>query len=377
MLPSGGDYGARLAALLPTISAALKAGKVSGALFVVVDGLGWANLRSRAATVSGLVPAACAQNLHDLTAKRIETVAPSTTAAALTSITTGKLPGEHGLLGYRMLDPDTRQIKTTLSDWQHVTNFRDWQRSQTVFEQLSAAGIVARVYGRKAHAHSDFTQAVLTGAEYVATATIEDRLLAALAQLRDVGGLAYVYIDELDKAGHEAGWGTELWLHRLCQLDTAIGDVLAGLSNKYGFALTADHGMVNIPKTGQRQIEELGCIPEGTLIGGEPRFRSLYLPDPEQAEHVVAELKAVEGGSLLVGTKAQWLHAGVFGAVDPENTDRIGDVLFSSRKRVAYYTENEKPEVRLMVGQHGGFDDDERGVPLLTAGAWRARFPFA
>src|SRR3954451_24694950 len=32
----------------------------------------------------------------------ITTVAPSTTATAVTSITTGLTPGEHGLVGYRM-----------------------------------------------------------------------------------------------------------------------------------------------------------------------------------------------------------------------------------------------------------------------------------
>ena len=32
----------------------------------------------------------------------ITTVAPSTTATALTSITTGLTPGEHGLVGYRI-----------------------------------------------------------------------------------------------------------------------------------------------------------------------------------------------------------------------------------------------------------------------------------
>src|SRR5690606_37154916 len=32
----------------------------------------------------------------------IDSVCPTTTATALTSITTGKAPGEHGLIGYRM-----------------------------------------------------------------------------------------------------------------------------------------------------------------------------------------------------------------------------------------------------------------------------------
>ena len=34
--------------------------------------------------------------------KRIMTVAPTTTATALTSLTTGRPPGEHGIIGYKI-----------------------------------------------------------------------------------------------------------------------------------------------------------------------------------------------------------------------------------------------------------------------------------
>ena len=37
-----------------------------------------------------------------MSAVPITTVAPSTTATALTSISTGLAPGEHGVIGYRM-----------------------------------------------------------------------------------------------------------------------------------------------------------------------------------------------------------------------------------------------------------------------------------
>ena len=60
----------------------------------VLDGLGWDQLnqhRHVAPTIAGM------------SGGRISTVAPTTTATALTSISTGLTPGEHGLIGYRML----------------------------------------------------------------------------------------------------------------------------------------------------------------------------------------------------------------------------------------------------------------------------------
>ena len=60
---------------------------------LVLDGLGWNQFKDHQ------------DNLRFLTegsATAITTVAPSTTASALTSITTGVPPGEHGVIGYKI-----------------------------------------------------------------------------------------------------------------------------------------------------------------------------------------------------------------------------------------------------------------------------------
>ncbi len=59
----------------------------------VLDGLGWEQLQAR----RSLAPM-----LSGMMGGPILTVAPSTTATALTSITTGLTPGEHGVVGYRV-----------------------------------------------------------------------------------------------------------------------------------------------------------------------------------------------------------------------------------------------------------------------------------
>ncbi len=62
-------------------------------VLLVLDGLGWDQLeahRDLMPTVSAMVGGP------------IHTVAPTTTATALCSITTGLTPAEHGLIGYRM-----------------------------------------------------------------------------------------------------------------------------------------------------------------------------------------------------------------------------------------------------------------------------------
>ena len=65
--------------------------------------------RSRLAPAPG--PSPPAPTLTGLTGRSITTVAPSTTSAALTSITTGLPPGEHGVVGYRVaVDNDVMNV---------------------------------------------------------------------------------------------------------------------------------------------------------------------------------------------------------------------------------------------------------------------------
>ena len=63
-------------------------------VLLVLDGLGWEQLQDR----RQLMPV-----LTRCPAAPITTVAPTTTATALSSIATGLTPAEHGLLGYRMM----------------------------------------------------------------------------------------------------------------------------------------------------------------------------------------------------------------------------------------------------------------------------------
>ncbi|NCX60000.1 MAG: PglZ domain-containing protein, partial [Actinobacteria bacterium] len=66
-------------------------------VLLVIDGLGWHQLRDRVAARPTLAPTLAAMQGGSIT-----TVSPTTTVTALTSIATGATPGEHGLVGYRI-----------------------------------------------------------------------------------------------------------------------------------------------------------------------------------------------------------------------------------------------------------------------------------
>ena len=389
MLPTPTDNGARLAAILPTGLACLAAGAGSTAaetldlafagapaaasepapipelpelrslVLIVVDGLGHANLQERSGH---------ARTILSMPGRRIETVAPSTTGAALTTLTTGRLPGTHGLIGYRIRHPE-QGLVTTLRDWDGIDPIRSWQRAEPLFGLAGRMGIRPIAIGRPAHADGGLTRAILSDAEYLGGPRIEDRFALASQAVRGPDPvLAYLYIDELDKAGHEQGWGSDAWIARLEQFDAALDGFLRGLPGGVGVVLTADHGMVDVPQEAQILLDD-EAIPGVELIGGEPRFRSLYLEPGADPEAVARDVEARLGKLAWVGTRDRAIADGWFGEVHPTVAPRLGEVLVAARKQVAFTLRGDDPRALAMVGQHGSLSAEERGIPLRLGGA--------
>ena len=379
MLPTTADNGARLAAILPSGIAAVARGlgaSVPDALafaddpeltplgsfvMIVVDGLGSANLAERA----GHAPA-----LSRLPRKRIETVTPSTTGAALTSLLTGRLPGEHGLVGYRIRHPELGLV-TTLTEWAGIGDRRAWQAADPLFHQARAIGARAVAIGRPAHASGGLTESILGGAEYLAGQRIEDRFALASRVLREAEpAVVYLYVDELDKAAHEFGWHSEQWVRRLEQFDASLDGFLRGLPGRVGVVVTADHGMVDVASHQQVMLDaDPELLRDVVDVGGEPRFRSLYLREGADPQRVADAWAEAEGARAWVTTRDAAIASGCFGEVRPGVAERLGDVIIAARKRVAYYLSTDEARALAMVGQHGSFTDEERGVPLALGGA--------
>lgn len=342
----------------------------SGVVVVVVDGLGASNLQARAGH---------ARFLSSRMAKRdvIRTVLPSTTAAALASLTTGRLPGEHGLVGYRALDAANDRLVNQLSGWDAAMVPETWQRCPTIFEQASDRGIETFAIGAARYADSGFTRAVLRGAEYRVAASIEDRFAEALDLLN--GGterLVYLYVPELDQASHAHGWESDRWLGLLEQVDAEIAAFEQRMPRTAGLLVTADHGVVDVPAHRHVLIDSRPGLVDGVRhVGGEPRFLSLYLePDLGAGERaaLLDRWREAEGHRAWVLSRDEAIDTGVYGLVDDEVRPRIGDILVAARSGIAFYDARE-PDRRAesMVGQHGSLTDEETRVPLVRGGAFR------
>ncbi len=377
MLPTPGAGGPTLADVLPSCVASLEGAPnrlelpaAERVVVVLVDGLGSAALRARAGHARTLAAGLGKRTI-------ISSGFPTTTAAALATLTTGGRPGEHGIVGYTALVPELGEVVNQLSGWSAAMQPATWQRLPTLFERMRAAGVPSNTIGPAKYADSGLTHAILRGADYVTAGTIAERFAAA-RRLFDEGGrrLVYLYVPELDQLAHARGWESDRWLATLELLDAEYARFTSTLRRGEGLVLTADHGVVDVPATGHILFGETPELVAGVRkVGGDPRCLQLYLgPDATTDARIrLAEAwRERESSRAWIATREEAIAAGWFGPVDPEVEPRIGDVIVAARKLVAYYDGRGGDQAgRSMVGQHGSLTPEETLVPLLRAGAYR------
>ena len=330
---------------------------VKRSVVILVDGLGSHNLTARSAH---------ARNIATLSRTDVLSGFPTTTAAALSTLMTGRSPGETGMVGYAIRDPSTGAIVNQLSGLDAIDVSR-WQPLPTLWE--INADVPAAILSSPRYRDSGLTRAILRGAPYVDVKTYADRLGALddfFTEHRT--GIAYIYIPELDMAAHASGVQSDQWIRKLEELDGFVADVRRRLNESDGLLITADHGVIDVLPTRHLMVPAESRLLDGVTVGGEPRFLHLYSDQPEDTLSLWRES---EGSRAHVVSRDEAIAAGWFGTVTDVARDRIGDVLVTPRGESVYYIDGVATTQSLaMVGQHGGLSRTETLVPLLRGGAY-------
>jgi hypothetical protein len=304
----------------------------------------------------------------------LDSTFPSTTAAALASFGTGLPPGQHGMVGYDVLDPDQDKVVNMLGNWDAKVDPAEWQPFPTVFERVADSVNVTTV-SLPQFGNSPMTQAALRGGNFVSAVTAHARTAAA-AEAMDTAGpsLMYFYVNELDKAGHRHGCQSEQWEHQLEELDATVKRLHASLPAGTTVLLTADHGMLDVPEQQRIDFAADASLVDGVRhTAGEPRMVHLYLEDPADAsarERLLGAWRARFGDRIWAFTREDAIAAGLFGTLRPAVGPRIGDIMIAARDALALYdTRRGRPAAMEVVGQHGSLTKAEREVPLLCFAA--------
>ena len=336
---------------------------------ILVDGLGSQNLKAAAGHAPFL-------NQALARTKPISCGFPSTTATSITSFATGLTGGEHGLVGYKVFERQQGVSVNLLTGWGPTADPMAWQPNETVTQKAARIGVAPFVIGPAAYAESGFTAATMRGAEYLPAKSISDRVDRAIGLLQQhkEDFLAYLYIPELDQAAHGFGVSSDRWLHQLEELDSQVKRLTAALGRTDAVLLTADHGVVDVPKHRQLLIDEAGVDWSLALdVSGDPRVNFIYLHEPATAADFASELQLWLGEQALALTKQQVLDAGWYGTVNDVAATRMPDIFALAVKQVAlYHREYAQSKSLEMIGQHGALSATELNIPLLGWGAFGA-----
>jgi predicted AlkP superfamily pyrophosphatase or phosphodiesterase len=318
---------------------------------LVLDGLGWDQLqhnRHLAPTLAGL------------SGGRITTVAPTTTATALSSIATGLTPGEHGLIGYRMVLGGA------------VLNVLRWSAAGVDQRRIHPPADVQRFPAFLGHTvpvvspwelcSSAFSEAHLRGSVPVGWRAASSLPIDVAHQLRAGETVVYAYYGGIDKIAHERGFG-EYYDAELRTADRLVADVLELLPPGAAVLVTADHGQVEV---GDRVIKPSAELLDHTVLqSGEGRFRWLHAK-----RGAAGDLRAAASDELgntgWVKTRNELIEEGWFGpTVAPDVASRLGDVAVIAFEPVSYDDPDDRGPFDL-VCRHGSVTSAEVYVPLLA-----------
>ncbi len=130
--------------------------------------------------------------------------------------------------------------------------------------------------------------------------------------------------------------------------------------------MTADHGMLDLPKDDRFDVEsEPAMLTDVVVFAGEARFRHLYTRSGTEQE-VAARWRDRLGDQALVLTRDEAEAAGWFGQIEDAVRPRIGDVLVASLGDFGVFSSRHFAIELLMSGFHGSVTPAEMRIPLLV-----------
>ena len=329
------------------------------ACLLIVDGLGWELLRAHPAASPFLSELA-------LNSKPITAGFPATTVTSLSSLYTGCPPGQHGMLGYKILVPGKNFLLNALR-WDSRVDPRRWQPLPTIYERATAAGIAAMHVAQGSHRGTGLNIAMMRGADFRPADSMGALAAQAAAALWENGrALVTVYHGDLDHTGHVFGVGSDAWYNQLAHVDKLAEQLAGALPSGTCMYVTADHGMVDVGPEDKFDVDATPELRSGlALLGGEPRARHLYARRGA-ASDLLATWRQVLGDRAWVLSRDEAIKEGWFGPVDAAMANRIGDVVVAPTGSLAIVATRAEPGESALFGMHGSLTASEQLVPALT-----------
>jgi hypothetical protein len=329
------------------------------------------------------------QAVEELTGGRgavpLTSVAPSTTAVALTTLWTGAAPGQTGLVGTTMLIREFSTLGNMLAfqpmRGKHFSDiFADWGLPpesivgvQGISEHLAQNGIESYTVLDRYLSGSGLSRILHRGIEHkmlhTGNSDLMLRLEDTLRQTRGKRGYIGAYWGALDSIAHAYGAHNRYTHNELRAVVLALRDLVHDPDLRDGrtlFILMADHGHYDAPDSINLQKDnDAAPLRRAMALGlsGDNRLPTMHLR-PKTLESVQAYIAETYADQLATIDIDDAIEAGFFGSIVTETArERLGDLVLVPR--LGWTVQDPSVASYPLVSWHGGLSDWEMLVPFI------------
>ncbi|MCP8314622.1 MAG: alkaline phosphatase family protein [archaeon] len=311
---------------------------------------------------------------------------PSTTTTALTTINTGVMPQEHGMIGYTMYLKEYGLI-ANMVDFTPAYDYKwgillemgldpkEFLGVETIYEILNKKGI--KPYAITRHKESGLSRMHHTGAKvfnYINSSDLFVILRKLLESEINEEIYTYAYWDLLDAISHIYGPSSEEALAELKSFlysykNEFIDKLKPEVAKETLLMITADHGQSEVLEENTIFASDHPELMNKLWIPptGDSRAAFLYVKQGEMdgvKDYIHRNIK----DKLLVLDSNEAIRDGLFG-FGPYNKkiiDRVGDLIMLPYSNYSFaYRHRGAEREFIMRGSHGGLSEDEMFVPFI------------
>ena len=324
----------------------------------------------------------------------ITTVFPSTTAAALTTVSTGLTPQEHGLPEWFVYMQELGSVIVTLPFTRVGDSGRDTLVGEfdpkalfdgrTIFQRLKKEGVNCVSLTSRSLAYTAYSKTSRVGSDTVPYTTASD-LTVSLRRLVEASrgrNFFYAYWSYVDTIEHIYGPNTDEAEVEGSLISHAFQEgFLSKLSREAAkktlVLVTADHGQLKVvpEKTLYmnrfgRLIKNLDRTQTGQLVPPWGSARDSYLRVKEDLlDETERYLEKKLAGVATVLRTDEAIDQGLFGINKPTRKfrRRVGNLMVLPHGANTVWYRYRKGDSLDLRGHHGGLTEDEMTIPLAAA----------
>jgi hypothetical protein len=345
-------------------------GPAENIVFILLDGLGM-NIINRLPADSFLV-----SHLRG----ELNATCPSTTAAALTTLSTALYPNQHGVSGWFTYLPHRQLTMTVLPFADRLTSqplTARGMKPEDVLPPCVMTRLTHRVISLSPSyiantPYNVYSRCGTTGQGYEKITDGIDHVIAAVITAK-TPTYVHLYLHDVDTLCHHVGVNHDTVVPLVLGIDEELRRLAEAIDGRARLVISADHGLIDVPKPDQSLLfvgdELLEMLLPGVPPSGDARMPVFHLREGKKQAFVeLFNRRYGDRMALLETAEVERMELLGPGPIAPQVRPRFGDfIAFPTVAATLAFHPPGKPPGELYLAVHGGLSRQEMKVPLCIS----------